>query len=586
MEAGALIVAAAVTIVVTAALALRAGARLPQSPWAEIALASLFAVLLTQQAMVGAGGGPTVWHAAVSMVAWLAFLAVFPTGRPEPWPVALLLAGAGVPILGQLVWVGLAATASVAFIVAFAVGAGAQVWRYRRRSSVAERQATKWLLLGLIPALGVFLGLGLLSLLPVPGAGLLAHPWYAAAATVAMWAVPVAATVGLIVGERGPVDPLVVAVVAGTGTMLGVAAAYFAGLSRGWTPGWATVAACLAVVPLLVGLRWVGERLAYARGPRGPLSRLSERLAAAATPDEIAAAVAATLQSALGSPSSAVVVDATTAAVAGGGGARTHQHVVVFQGEQVATLEVAPRAGETQVSARDRRTIDTVARLAAPALFGARSALRAAEAAERLTRTREEERARLHADLHDDLGPTLAALGFLASAASTALDSSAATARELLARLETKAQATAGRVRELAYDLRPPELDRLGLVALIKERVEVKDGPLRVVVGADLDGAALDVDLQLAVLRIVQEGVANVRRHARANRCHVTLRDEGADLVITVADDGIGPPAVLTAGIGLTSVEQRAKEFGGTTEFGPGPVGSRLRVTLKKDPPR
>lgn len=536
--------------------------------------------------MVGAGGGPPVWLAAVSMVAWLAFLAVFPTGRPEPWPVALLLAGAGVPILGQLVWVGLAATASVAFIVAFAVGAGAQVWRYHRRSSVAERQATKWLLLGLIPALGVFLGLGLLSLLPVPGAGLLAHPWYAAAATVAMWAVPVAATVGLIVGERGPVDPLVVAVVAGTGTMLGVAAAYFAGLSRGWTPGWATVAACLAVVPLLVGLRWVGERLAYARGPRGPLSRLSERLAAAATPDEIAAAVAATLQSALGSPSSAVVVDATTAAEAGGGGTRTHQHVVVFQGEQVATLEVAPRAGETQVSSRDRRTIDTVARLAAPALFGARSALRAAEAAERLTRTREEERARLHADLHDDLGPTLAALGFLASAASTALDSSAATARELLARLETKAQATAGRVRELAYDLRPPELDRLGLVALIKERVEVNEGTLRVVVGANLDGAALDVDVQLAALRIVQEGVANVRRHSRANRCEVTLRDEGADLVITVADDGIGPPAVLTPGIGLTSVEQRAKEFGGTTEFGPGPVGSRLRVTLKKDPPR
>lgn len=586
MEAGALIVGAAVTIVFTAALALRAGARIPQSPWAEISLVSVFAVLLTHQAMVGAGGGPPVWLAAVSMVAWLAFLAVFPTGRPEPWPVALLLAGACVPILGQLVWGGLAATASVAFILAFAVGAGAQVWRYHRRSSVAERQATKWLLLGLIPALGVFLGLGLLSLLPVPGAGLLAHPWYAAAATVAMWAVPVAGTVGVIVRERGPVDPLVVAVVAVTGTALGVAAAYFAGLSLGSTPGWATVAACLAVMPLLVGLRWVGERLAYAHGPRGPLSRLQERLAAAATPDEIAAAVAATLQSALGSPSAAVVVDATTTALAGSSRARTHHHVVVYQGEQVATLEVAPRAGETQVSSRDRRTVDTVARLAAPALFGARSALRAAEAAERLTRTREEERARLHADLHDDLGPTLAALGFLAAAASTALDSSAATARELLARLETKAQATAGRVRELAYDLRPPELDRLGLVALIKERVEVNEGTLQVVVKANLDGAALDVDVQLAALRIVQEAVANVRRHARANRCEVTLRDQGADLVITVADDGSGPPAVLTPGIGLTSVEQRAKEFGGTTQFGPGPVGSRLRATLKKDPPR
>ena len=225
MAAGALIVGAAVTILSTAALALRAGARLPGPPWAEISLMSVFAVLLTQQAMVGAGGDPPMVLTALSMLAWLSFLVLFPTGHPDPWPVALLLAAACAPILGQLLWVGLATTASVAFILAFAVGAGAQVWRYHRRSSVAERQATKWLLLGLIPALGVFLGLGLLSLLPVPGAGLLAHPWYPAAATVAMWAVPVAGTVGLIVREHGPVDPLVVAVVAVTGTTVGVAAA-------------------------------------------------------------------------------------------------------------------------------------------------------------------------------------------------------------------------------------------------------------------------------------------------------------------------------------------------------------------------
>ena len=93
MEAGALIVGAAVTIVVTAALALRAGAHLPRSPWVEVSLVSVFAVLLTHQAMVGAAGEPRVWLAAVSMVAWLAFLAVFPTGRADPWPVALLLAG-------------------------------------------------------------------------------------------------------------------------------------------------------------------------------------------------------------------------------------------------------------------------------------------------------------------------------------------------------------------------------------------------------------------------------------------------------------------------------------------------------------
>lgn len=455
--------------------------------------------------------------------------------------------------------------------------------RNQRRSSVAERQATKWLLLGLIPALGVFLGLGLLSSLPAAGPGLLGHPAYTVAATLAMWAVPVAATVGVVVGERGPVDDLVVAVVALTGSVLGVAAAHFAVLSLGSTPGWATVAACLAVMPLLVGLRWVGERLAYARGPRGPLSRLPERLAAAATPDEIAGAVAATLRSAIGSPSAAVRVGGTILAVAGHGGARTLEHVGAFQGDRVAMLEVAPRAGETQLSSRDRTTVDTVARLAAPALFGARSARQATDSARALTRTREEERARLHADLHDDLGPTLAALGFLTAAASTALDSSPGTARALLTQLETQVHGAVGRVRELAYDLRPPDLERLGLVALIRERVEMREGPLRVSVEADLDGAALGVDLQLAVVRIVQEAVANVRRHAQASRCEVSIGREGSELVITVTDDGIGPPATLTPGIGLTSVEQRAGEFGGTIELAPGPVGSRLRVTLKED---
>lgn len=584
MEAGHLIISASVTGLAVAALAVRLGARLPGPPWAEVSLAALFAALLSLASLTGASVDPPAWLIALSMAAWLGFLAVYPTGRPEPRLAAAALAVACVPILGQIAWPALSPVAGVTFIASFTAGTAAQIWRYQRRSSVAERQATKWLLLGLIPALGVFLGFGVLSLLPAVGPGIVEQPSYGVVATLAMWAVPVAGTVGLVMGDRGPVDPLVVGTAAVVGTAFGVAIAYFVSLSAGATAGWATVVACLVVVPLLACFRWAGERLAYARGPHGPLSRLPGRLAAAATPDEIASAVADTLRTALGSPSSAVLVDDGVAATSGSAGPGTLRHPVAFQGEEVAILEVVPRAGETQLSARDRRTLGAIASQAAPALFGARAALRAAGAAEMLARTREEERARLHADLHDDLGPTLAALGFMASAASSAIDGSPDTARTLLAGLEVRVHGAVARVRELAYDLRPPELERLGLVAMIRERIG--DGPPTVVVRADLDGAPLAVDLQVAALRIVQEAVANVRRHAEARRCEVTLRREAGSVVITVTDDGVGPPGpVPSRGIGLTSIAQRAREFDGTCEFGPGQVGSVLRVTLREGRP-
>lgn len=153
-------------------------------------------------------------------------------------------------------------------------------------------------------------------------------------------------------------------------------------------------------------------------------------------------------------------------------------------------------------------------------------------------------------------------------------------ARSLLGRIESEAHATAGRVRQLAYDLRPPELDRLGLEGLLAERLSTHGPGLRVALHSTLGHTPLDEAVQVATLRIVQEAVTNVRRHALAGTCTVDLQLGEDELVITVADDGVGPRHRGRDGIGLASIAQRATELGGRSHFGPGPIGSILRVTL------
>jgi len=83
-----------------------------------------------------------------------------------------------------------------------------------------------------------------------------------------------------------------------------------------------------------------------------------------------------------------------------------------------------------------------------------------------------------------------------------------------------------------------------------------------------------------AALRIVQEAVANVRRHAAAARCTVTVGLEPGMLRLDVVDDGRGLPDRFRAGVGLGSMHERAAEVRGTVEVVRGPDGG-TRVTAR-----
>lgn len=569
--------AVSAAVIPSAALTVHAVVRLPRLSPVDVSLVAIFVAVAAVMVAEATGGALPEWAVSVSMLAWLAFLLIFPSGAPTNTVLAIVAAAGALLLLLGLGLPALAPVEPVAFGATFAALAAGQVWRYHRRSSIAERQSTKWLMLGLIPATGAFFGIGLISLLPAAGPGIVEQPWYLAASTIGMWLIPLAATAGILVGERGPVDELVRFTIAATGTVFVATAVYLAVLGVA-PPGWAAAAACLSVLPSAWAFLSLGTTLAYARGPQRPLASLPAKLGSASTPGEVGAAVAASIRDALGVPAVEVTARDESLARAGDPEEPTTTHrVVAFHGVPVAEVRVAPRRGETGLTRRDREILDRVALIAGPALRAADAARQADEANERLTTTRADERRRLHADLHDELGPALAGLGFTARAAARALEAGDARVAAMLESIESGTHALVRRVREISYDLRSAELSGEHLERILEGRLRVPDDPLQI----RLDCEPVPDELAQDVLRIVQEAVANVRRHAAARVCEVSVRGDDEDQVwITVTDDGDGALPDAPSGIGQASIRARATAHGGSVEFTSTERGSRLTAML------
>lgn len=176
----------------------------------------------------------------------------------------------------------------------------------------------------------------------------------------------------------------------------------------------------------------------------------------------------------------------------------------------------------------------------------------------------DEARRRLLRDLHDGLGPSLAAIALGLRAARQLAAHDPASAGLLLARLEEEVHTAVDEVRRLASGAYPAVLARLGLVGAVRAHVAslTDRDPVRVDVRCG-DLPELPVSVQVAAYRIICEALTNVVRHAGARRCLVRLRFDGC-LRVEVVDDGVGAVPEQGDGVGLNSMRERAHEVGGT----------------------
>jgi len=246
-----------------------------------------------------------------------------------------------------------------------------------------------------------------------------------------------------------------------------------------------------------------------------------------------------------------------------------------FDHEHIGDLVVGIRPGDLWLSRDDERVLTLSLPMLVQTIKSRSQAASLQRARVASASAREEERRRLRRDLHDGLGPRLTGIAFTADAARLAAANGATT--PMLDRIREEAEVAINEIRELAYGLRPPALDELGLLGAIKLKTDALDGLPIDIEASDLP--ALPAAVDVAAYRIVMEALTNVTRHSGATRAKVALRVDDDCLTINISDNGnAGGPWV--PGIGLTSMRERASELGGTVTYRGTPTGSTVTAEL------
>jgi two-component system NarL family sensor kinase len=353
----------------------------------------------------------------------------------------------------------------------------------------------------------------------------------------------------------------------------------------------ATGAAALVALPLRDRLQRAVSRLLYGDRdePYRAIVRLGQRLEASLEPATVLPLVAETVAQALRLPYAAVELrhdeGVIVPAAYGSPRGRVERLPLVHHGEEVGWLAVAPRSPDEPFGAADRALLADLARQAGAAAYAVRLTGDLQRSRRELVTAREEERRRLRRDLHDGVGPTLAGSLMKLEAARQAARTDPGGAERLLAELQAETREAIADVRRLAYDLRPPALDQLGLVgALEQEARRLGSNGCRYTVRMSEPLTTLPAAVEVAAYRIALEALTNVARHANAASASVELQPDDGALLVEVRDDGTGMKAEARAGVGLTSMRERAQELGGTLEVAAsdgGGVSVRARLPLE-----
>jgi len=342
----------------------------------------------------------------------------------------------------------------------------------------------------------------------------------------------------------------------------------------------AVLVAVLAAIPLRDGLQRLANRLVYGDrdDPAAALVRLGHRLEAAAA-DDVLPGVARTVRDALRLSYVGIQIGQSRVDSGERGREDVEEFPLTFAGETIGVLVAARREPGQPFTAAERRLLSGLAGQIAAAGHAVALTRDLRRSRERLITATEEERRRIRRDLHDGLGPGLAGVVLGLRRARRDVQGDPDAVADQLDVLTGQIQLAIAEVRRLVYDLRPPALDELGLTGALREQAHmlgnfVVDGPAE----------PLPAAVEVAAYRIALEAMTNVTRHARAASASVQITVDGA-LHLEITDDGDGLPDVVRAGVGISSMRERAAELGGEcTVAAAAPRGTTVRATIPLGP--
>lgn len=213
---------------------------------------------------------------------------------------------------------------------------------------------------------------------------------------------------------------------------------------------------------------------------------------------------------------------------------------------------------------------------------------------EKVISAQEDERKRIARELHDDTAQALSGLAMNLKAVEDDLSSDSMRARERLERTRAMTLQTVQNLRKLIFDLRPADLDDLGLVPALRLSAESRLAETGIRLDLDISGMRerLPSHLETCLFRVVQEAITNVAKHAQATSVRIRLERKDHQVEVSVEDNGQGfdvqevlEASDTTRGLGIMGMKERVTLYGGS--FGiESAIGRGTRVFARIPIPR
>jgi len=249
------------------------------------------------------------------------------------------------------------------------------------------------------------------------------------------------------------------------------------------------------------------------------------------------------------------------------------------KGELIGILAVGKKLSDSPYSEDEVELLMTMANEAGIVVENARmldslknQQLRVSQLLTQTVNTQEEERKRISADLHDSVAQWLAAASYRAQTCSALLSGNNNNeARNELTAMESTIDKSLKELRRVVVGLRPPALDELGLNHALQQSLEdLKTDALDCQFKITGTPVRLPTSMEIAVYRVVQEALTNVRKHANATKVSLRLQFQVDRLWVEVYDNGKGFDLTQTPDsaaprlhMGLLGMKQRAETLGG-----------------------
>jgi len=271
------------------------------------------------------------------------------------------------------------------------------------------------------------------------------------------------------------------------------------------------------------------------------------------------------------------------------------------KGNLIGILAVGEKQSGSPYSDEEVDLFMTMANEAAVAVENARmlnslknQELRVRQLLAQAVHTQEEERKRISVDLHDSVAQWLVAASYRAQTCSHVLSGDDNNvARQELADMESTLNKSLKELRRVVTGLRPPALDELGLTHALRQSLEdLKADGLHCQFSEEGTPVRLPSSIEIAVYRVVQEALNNIRKHANATKVNLRLQFLEDKLLVEVRDNGSGfdlsqtlDSATSVGHMGLLGMKQRAETLGGNIKIKTGSgAGTTIIFSLPIQP--